>query len=273
MVEISQKDGTWSFDGDSLRIAPGTAGGISPLRRQLGEVVVPLRALAGIAYERGRGAGRLRVRLRPGADPLLQVAAGRLDAASDPYRLRVESERADVAEHLAERVRSTLLLADVPAAPVDRYLLPGPAVPVSVAAGDGTASFDGELIRLEWNWKTRPEKSAGGPRTLPLSEVAAVEWRPSVGLDDGHLRFRTASGASPGAPAAGHDPYTVELWGFRSDTAIALVGAAVAARLPHPARAARGTAAGEGRVGIARRTIESPAGAGRGDRPGRAAGG
>ncbi|WP_329457779.1 DUF4429 domain-containing protein [Streptomyces sp. NBC_01497] len=237
MAEIVQKDGSWTFDGEMLRIVPGAGKGVSPLRRLLGEVAVPLRALAGIAYERGRRSGRLRLRLREGADPLLQVAGGRLDPVSDPYRLTVDSDRSGVAEYLVERVRSTLLLEEVPASPVDRYLLPGPAVPLSVAAGDGCAGFDGERIRLEWSWKTEESKASGGPRTLRLAEVVAVQWRPSSGLDNGHLRFRTATGSGAQDVPPQHDPHTVELWGFRRDSAMALVGAAVTVRLPHPSAA------------------------------------
>lgn len=69
MAEILQKDGTWAFDGDTLRLTPGRDKGVSLLRGTLGELVVPLEALAGISFERGRRAGRLRLRLRDGADP------------------------------------------------------------------------------------------------------------------------------------------------------------------------------------------------------------
>jgi hypothetical protein len=239
MVEILQKDGSWTFDGDAIRIVPGTARSVGPLRRTLGEVRVPLRALAGIAYEPGRRSGRLRLRLRDGADPLLQVTAGRLDAVSDPYRLTVEGDRSGVAEYLVERVRNTLLLSEVPCGPVDRYLLPGPALPVAAVAGDGSAAFDGERIRLEWNWKTDASKSSGGPVTLPLAEVTSVDWLPSHGLDNGHLRFRTPTATGGEVLPARHDRHTVELWGFRGDPVLALVGAAVVARLPHPSGARR----------------------------------
>lgn len=57
MAEIIQKDGTWTFDGDTVRIVPGRDKGVGPLRQTLGEVAVPLRALAGISFEPGRKAG------------------------------------------------------------------------------------------------------------------------------------------------------------------------------------------------------------------------
>ncbi|MFF1741284.1 DUF4429 domain-containing protein [Streptomyces mirabilis] len=232
MAEIIQKDGTWTFDGDALRLTPGRDKNVSLLRRTLGELTVPLGALAGISFEQGKKSGRLRLRLRDGADPLLQATGGRLAEPNDPYQLTVESDRYGVAEYVVDEVRDALLLDRVPADPVDGYLLPGPSVPLSVSAGDGTASFDGERVRLEWNWKTEDSKSAAGARSLALTDLTTVEWHPAVGLENGYLRF-TVRGAETKAPPK-YDPNSVELWGFKKDPLMALVAAAVQARLPHP---------------------------------------
>ncbi|MEW2609051.1 DUF4429 domain-containing protein [Streptomyces sp. NPDC047880] len=236
MAEIIQKDGTWAFDGDALRLTPGRDKNVSLLRRELGELVVPLGALAGISLEQGKKSGRLRLRLRDGADPLLHATGGRLTEPHDPYQLVVESDRYGVAEYFVDEVRSALLLDQVPAGPVDAYLLPGPSVPLSVSAGDGTAGFDGERIRLEWNWKTEDAKAAAGTRTLALTDVTGVEWHPAAGLENGHLRFTVRNAPTKAPPK--YDPNAVELWGFKKDPLMALVAAAVQARLPHPARAA-----------------------------------
>ncbi|MER5548070.1 DUF4429 domain-containing protein [Streptomyces sp. NPDC002589] len=235
MAEIIQKDGTWTFEGDALRLTPGRDKNVSPLRRELGELVVPLGALAGISFEQGRKSGRLRLRLRDGTDPLTQATGGRLAEPNDPYQLAVESDRYGVAEYFADEVRNALLLDGVSPDPVAEYLLPGPALPVSASAGDGTAGFDGERLRLEWNWKTEDAKAAGGPRTIPLADVLGVEWQPAAGLENGHLRF-LVRGAPVTAPPK-YDPNAVELWGFKKDPLMALVAAAVQARLPHPAAA------------------------------------
>ncbi|MFJ6723391.1 DUF4429 domain-containing protein [Streptomyces sp. NPDC091281] len=236
MAEIIQKDGTWVFDGDALRLTPGRDKSVGPLRATLGELVVPLAALAGVSFEQGKRAGRLRLRLRDGADPLLLATGGRLAAPHDPYQLVVESDRFGVAEYLVDEVRNALLLEQVPAGPVDGFLLPGPSVPLSVSAGDGTASFDGERVRLEWNWKTEDAKAAAGTRDLPLDAITGVEWYPSAGLENGYLRF-TVRGAPTKAPPK-YDPNAVDLWGFKKDPLMALVAAAVQARLPHPAASA-----------------------------------
>ncbi|WDV51917.1 DUF4429 domain-containing protein [Streptomyces coeruleorubidus] len=238
MAEIIQKDGTWAFDGDALRLTPGRDKNVSPLRRELGELVVPLGALAGISFEQGKKTGRLRLRLRDGADPLLHATGGRLTEPHDPYQLIVESDRYGVAEYFTDEVRNALLLDQVPADPVDAYLLPGPSVPLSVSAGDGTAGFDGERIRLEWNWKTEDAKAAAGARTLALTAITGVEWQPAAGLENGYLRFTVRNAPTKAPPK--YDPNAVELWGFKKDPLMALVAAAVQARLPHPARAAAG---------------------------------
>ncbi|MFC8367162.1 MULTISPECIES: DUF4429 domain-containing protein [unclassified Streptomyces] len=233
MAEIIQKDGTWIFDGDALRLTPGRDKNVGLLRRTLGELVLPLKALAGISLEQGKKSGRLKLRLRDGADPLLHATGGRLTEPHDPYQLIVDSDRYGVAEYFTEEVRTALLLDQIPSDPVTEYLLPGPSVPLSVSAGDGTVSFDGERIRLEWNWKTEDAKAAAGTRTLAMADLTGVEWQPAVGLENGHLRFSVRH--SPTKAPAKYDPNSVELWGFKKDPLMALVAAAVQARLPHPA--------------------------------------
>ncbi|MFJ4717264.1 DUF4429 domain-containing protein [Streptomyces sp. NPDC088785] len=241
MAEIIQRDGTWTFDGGTLRLVPGRDKSVSLLRKALGELTVPLAALAGVSFEQGRRSGRLRLRLRDGADPLLQATGGKLAEGTDPYQLTVDADRYGVAEYLVDEVRTALLLDQVPATACTAYLLPGPAVPLSVSAGDGTAGFDGEHVRLEWNWKTEDAKASAGTRQLALADITAVEWQPAVGLENGCLRFTVRSSPTKAPPK--YDPNSVELWGFKKDPLMALVAAAVQARLPHPAAGAAVTAA------------------------------
>ncbi|MFF2021015.1 DUF4429 domain-containing protein [Streptomyces sp. NPDC058171] len=233
MAEIIQRDGTWTFDGGTLRLVPGRDKGVSLLRRTLGELTVPLAAVAGVSFEPGRKSGRLRLRLREGADPLLQAAGGHLTDGGDPYQLGVDTDRGGVAEYFVDEVRNALLLDEVPSGPTDAYLLAGPAVPLSVQAGDGTASFDGEHVRLEWNWKTEEAKAAAGTRSMPVDTIQAVEWQPSAGLENGFIRFMLKNVPATKAPPK-YDPHAVVLWGFRKDPLMALIAAAVQARLRHP---------------------------------------
>ncbi|GGK99920.1 hypothetical protein Sme01_37570 [Sphaerisporangium melleum] len=230
MAEILVPDGSWTFDGETLRIAPGGDKGVHELRRVLGEVTIPLAAIAGVSFESSRKGGGLQVRLRQGADPLTDVVAGRLLGAVDPYRLTIPRERAGAAEYLAEEVRTSLLLEQVPTGPSERYLLPGPAVPVSAHAGDGSVSFDGERVHLEWTLFASSAKEAAGPQTLLLAELSGVEWAPQSGVGYGRLRFHLKGRTPVKKPE--QDPHCLS-WGVqRYGGTTALVAAAVLARLP-----------------------------------------
>ncbi|MFD5447737.1 DUF4429 domain-containing protein [Streptomyces sp. NPDC127100] len=234
MAEIIQRDGTWAFDGSTVRITPGLHRSVPLFRQTYGEVSVPLEAVAGVVFAPGRGGGRLRLRLREGADPLLQATGGRLPDAADPYRLVVDADRCGVAEYVAEEVRRALLLDRIPEEPVRAYLLPGPPVPVSVRSSDGTVSFDGGEVRIDWADTSDRVKRAAGPRIIGVGDLVRVEWLPGSGRADGFLRFVTRDGGISGLPPE-KDPNALDLWGnARRDLLTALVAAAVTARLPHP---------------------------------------
>lgn len=231
------RDGTWTFDGEILRIVPGRDRSVKKLRQLLGEVRVPLEAVAGISYEPGKKGGRLRLRLREGADPFNQAALGRIADAADPYQLVVDAGRTGAAEYFVDEVRNALVIEQVPDGPSERYLMPGPALPVVVPAGDGTATFDGESVRLEWNWATEEAKKSAGPQRLALKDLTGVEWFPTSGLESGYLRFHL-KGVTPHKLAPKHDPSCLVLWGFDKETrTTALLVAAILARLPHPSDA------------------------------------
>ncbi|MEU8137603.1 DUF4429 domain-containing protein [Streptodolium elevatio] len=234
MAELRAKDGTWTFDGETVRIVPGRDRGVHRLRQVVGEIAVPLAAVAGIAFEPGRKGGRLRMRLREGADPFLQVCGGRISDDADPYQLAVENDRAGAAEYFADEVRDALTVESVPDTPLDRYLLPAAQVPLGANGQDGSVAFDGDTVRLEWNWIAEERKRATGTQRIPLSEIVAVEWHPAVGLDSGHLRFRVAN-PPPGSSQPKHDPTCLLLWGTKKESGTsAVLAAAVVARLPHP---------------------------------------
>ncbi|MEU3611028.1 DUF4429 domain-containing protein [Streptomyces sp. NPDC006872] len=234
MAEIIQRDGTWAFDGTTVRITPGLHRSVPLFRQTYGEIAVPLEAVAGIVYEPERRRGRLRMRLREGADPLLQATGGRLPDAADPYRLTVDIDRSGVAEYLAEEIRHALLLDQIPGEPTKAYLLPGPPVPVSVRSSDGIVSFDGIQVRIDWADTSDRVKRATGPRVMNVRDVVQVEWLPNSGYEDGFLRFVTRETVFSKLPAE-KDPYALDLWGNVSrDLLTALVATAVTARLPHP---------------------------------------
>jgi hypothetical protein len=195
---------------------------------------VPLEAVSGIVFEPERKRGRLRMRLREGADPLLQATGGRLPDAADPYRLVVDIDRSGVAEYVAEEIRRALLLDQIPSDPAKAYLLPGPPVPVSVRSSDGTVSFDGTQVRIDWSDTSDRVKRATGPRIINIGDLEQVEWLPNSGYEDGFLRFVTRETVFSKVPPE-KDPFALDLWGSaRRDLLTALVATAVTARLPHP---------------------------------------
>jgi hypothetical protein len=230
MAEIAVPDGSWTFNGDILRIVPGSDKTVHELRRTLGEVVVPRDAIAGVAFEPARRGGHLRLRLRKGADPLSDATAGALGAPADPYRLSVPKNRVGAAEYVADEVRDALTVYQTPAGPCEDYLLPGPGVPITATAGDGTVFFDGERVRLEWTGFADDKKEKAGPQEYPLADISGVEWKPQSGMGYGTLRFRI-KGEGPAKPPQ-KDKRCVS-WGIqRYGGATALVAAAVLARIP-----------------------------------------
>lgn len=176
----------------------------------------------------------------------MQATGGRLPDRADPYRLVVDADRSGVAEYLAEEVRHALLLDEIPGEPTVGYLLPGPPVPVSVRSSDGTVSFDGTQVRVDWADTSDRVKRATGPRVIDVGDVVRVEWLPNSGYEDGFLRFVTRETVSSELTPE-KDPYALDLWGNVSrDLLTALVATAVTARLPHPtARAGAGQASGQ----------------------------
>ncbi|GAB2949471.1 DUF4429 domain-containing protein [Streptomyces pseudoechinosporeus] len=234
MAEIIQRDGTWAFDGNTVRITPGLHRSVPLFRQTYGEIAVPLEAVASVVYEPERKRGRLRLRLREGADPLLQATGGRLPDAADPYRLTVDLDRSGIAEYVAEEIRRALLLEQIPKEPAKEYLLPGPPVPVFVRSSDGTVSFDGNQVRIDWSDTSDRVKRATGPRIIDVPDLVQVEWLPNSGYEDGFLRFVTRETAFSKLPPE-KDPFALDLWGSaRRDLLTALVATAVTARLPHP---------------------------------------
>ncbi|MDX2601292.1 DUF4429 domain-containing protein [Streptomyces caniscabiei] len=242
MAEIIQRDGVWAFDGSTVRITPGLHRSVALFRQTYGEIAVPLEAVAGVVYEPERKRGRLRLRLREGSDPLLQATGGRLPDAADPYRLTVDVDRSGIAEYVAEEIRRSMLLEQTPKEPARAYLLPGPPVPVSVRSSDGTVSFDGTRVRIDWNDTSDRVKRATGPRIIDVGELVQVEWLPNSGYEDGFLRFVTRETVFSKLPPE-RDPFALDLWGStRRDLLTALVATAVTARLPHPSTRVNGHA-------------------------------
>ncbi|MFG3138067.1 DUF4429 domain-containing protein [Streptomyces sp. NPDC048211] len=192
---------TWEFDTDSVLIRFERGIRTPRLLQSLRERRVPHAALSSVTLTPGkRGTVVLRAVPRPGADPLLEAAAGQLKDGCDPYRLVLPAERETLAEYYADELRARL--GPDAGEPAERFLVAAPEAPMRFKAYDGRASFDGDRISFRWFWTgASSEKWKAGDQTFPVTELSGVEWR-SPEAFEGYLRL-VPRGLESVGPAAG----------------------------------------------------------------------
>ncbi|GCB49772.1 hypothetical protein SNL152K_7114 [Streptomyces sp. NL15-2K] len=195
----------WEFESDSVLIRYERGMRTPKLFQALGERRVPLSALSGVTLTPGRrGTVVLRAEPRPGADPLMEAAAGQLKENCDPYRLVLPAERDALAEYYADELRARL----TETGPAERFLVPAPDVPLQFKAYDGKASFDGRTVHFRWFWTgASSAKWKAGDQSFPVADLTGVEWR-SPEVFEGHLRLLRRDAAEPPAQAD-QDPAAV----------------------------------------------------------------
>ncbi|MFH8972454.1 DUF4429 domain-containing protein [Streptomyces sp. NPDC017890] len=195
----------WEFESDSVLIRYERGIRTPKLFQALGERRVPLEAIAGVTLTPGRrGTVVLRVEPRPGADPLMEAAAGQLKEGCDPYRLVLPAERETLAEYYADELRALL----TESGKTERYLVAAPEAPLHFKAYDGKASFDGSSVAFRWFWTgASSAKWKAGDQSFPVADLGGVEWR-SPEVFEGYLRLLPRDG-TPGAPQADQDPAAV----------------------------------------------------------------
>lgn len=195
----------WEFESDSVLIRYERGIRTPKLFQVLGERRVPLEAIEGVTLAPGkRGTVVLRLEPRPGADPLMEAAAGQLKESSDPYRLVLPAERETLAEYYADELRALL----TESGPAERHLVAPPEAPLQFKAYDGKAGFDGTAVSFRWFWTgASSAKWKAGDQRFPIGELSGVEWR-SPEVFEGHLRLlRRKAGAPPAQ--ADQDPAAV----------------------------------------------------------------
>lgn len=196
----------WEFESDSVLIRYERGIRTPRLFQALGERRIPLEAISGVTLTPGkRGTVVLHAEPRPGADPLMEAAAGQLKEGCDPYRLVLPADKETLAEYYADELRALLKEDDEPA---ERFLVATPEVPLQFKAYDGKASFDGRTVGFRWFWTgASSAKWKAGDQSFPVSELTGVEWR-SPEVFEGHLRLlREAPPAQP--VQADQDPAAV----------------------------------------------------------------
>ncbi|MFE0171959.1 DUF4429 domain-containing protein [Streptomyces sp. NPDC059002] len=198
----------WEFESDSVLIRFERGIRTPRLFQTLGERRIPHEAIAAVTLSPGkRGTVVLHAVPRPGADPLMEAAAGQLKDGCDPYRLVLPAERETLAEYYADELRAQITTDD--SRPADRYLVAAPEAPLQFKAYDGKASFDGKLVSFRWFWTgASSAKWKAGDQSFPITDLCGVEWR-SPEVFEGHLRLlrRESPVAQPGQ--ADQDPAAV----------------------------------------------------------------
>ncbi|MFF5859792.1 DUF4429 domain-containing protein [Streptomyces sp. NPDC012751] len=196
----------WEFESDSVLIRYERGIRTPKLFQALGERRVPLSAVEGVTLAPGkRGTVVLRLRPRPGADPLMEAADGQLKEGSDPYRLVLPAERETLAEYYADELKGLL----TESGPADRHLVAPPEAPLQFKAYDGKASFDGTSVQFRWSWTgASSAKWKAGDQSFPVTGLSGVEWR-SPEVFEGHLRLLTRSAVPGAAVQPDQDPAAV----------------------------------------------------------------
>ncbi|MET9547822.1 DUF4429 domain-containing protein [Streptomyces sp. NPDC006627] len=178
----------WEFESDSVLIRFERGIRTPKLYQALGERRIPHEAIAAVTLSPGkRGTVVLHAVPRPGADPLMEAAAGQLKDGCDPYRLVLPAERETLAEYYADELRAQITSDDT--GPPDRYLVAAPEAPLHFKAYDGKASFDGKLVSFRWFWTgASSAKWKAGDQSFPVTDLGGIEWR-SPEVFEGHLRL------------------------------------------------------------------------------------
>lgn len=202
---------TWEFESDSVLIRFERGIRTPKLFQALRERRVPHEALASVTLSPGkRGTVVLHAVPRPGADPLMEAAAGQLKDSGDPYRLVLPAERETLAEYYADELRAALATSAPPdeKEPAERFLVAAPPAPLNFKAYDGKASFDGSTASFRWFWTgASSAKWKAGDQTFTVQELCGVEWR-SPDVFDGYLRLLRRDGGQQPAQVD-HDPAAV----------------------------------------------------------------
>ncbi|MFE2018148.1 DUF4429 domain-containing protein [Streptomyces sp. NPDC059499] len=203
---------TWEFDTDSLLIRFERGIRTPRLFQSLRERRIPYAALSSVTLTPGRrGTVVLHAVPRPGADPLLEAAAGQLKDSCDPYRLVLPAERETLAEYYADELRA--LLGPDAAKHADRFLVAAPEAPMNFKAYDGRAGFDGVRVSFRWSWTgASSAKWKAGDQTFPVADLSGVQWRSPEALE-GYLRLvkrGTAGDADEGGPVHALGPDTAQ---------------------------------------------------------------
>lgn len=237
MEELRGHHGTWRIDDEMVRVRFGPGRKVPALFKALGSCSVPLAAVREVEFDPGdrKHGWRMRLRLAEGMDPYLVPGV----SASDPSMpLVLEGPRDKellaeyFADHIADRARYAREVgAD---APDPREVAMGlvARVPFQARTGEGSASFDGERVRLQWDgWVASTAKERENNREYRLAEIECARWHPPVDLNGGYLRIVLRGVTIPEATELDNDFFTLTSHGTKGSEETLLMAATVNAHL------------------------------------------
>ncbi|MFD3686072.1 DUF4429 domain-containing protein [Nocardiopsis sp. NPDC058631] len=238
MEELRGHHGTWRIDDEAVRIRFGSGRKVPTLFTSLGSCTVPLAAVREVEFDPGdrRRGWRLRLGLADGVDPYAALGApGR--GAPTPLLLTGPHDVELVAEYHSEQIASSAryaretLTGEIVAQEVARGLVGKP--PLQVRTAEGSASFDGTRVRLQWDgWLAGTAKEKEKSRTFQLSEIQAAEWHPPVDVTEGYLRIVLRGATLPEAAKLDHDFFTLASHGSKGSDETLLMAATINAHVP-----------------------------------------
>ena len=249
MEELRGHHGTWRIDDETVRIRFDSGRKVPTLFKSLGSCTVPMAAVREVEFDQGdrKHGWRLRLRLADGSDPYATLGAPGSDALT-PLLLTGPHDNELVAEYHSDQIASSVRYArgtltdEIDHREVARGLVGKP--PLQVRTAEGSASFDGARVRLQWDgWLASTAKDKEKSRTFQLSEIQAAEWHPPVDVTEGYLRIVLRGVTVPEASKIDHDFFSLASHGSKGSEETLLMAATLNAHIPFAAPQGAGPAA------------------------------
>ncbi|WP_017570080.1 DUF4429 domain-containing protein, partial [Nocardiopsis halotolerans] len=198
---------------------------------------------------------RLRLRLVEDTDPYALLGAPGRDALT-PLMITGPHDGELLAEYYSEQIAASARFAretrtgEIDPREVARGLVA--RAPLQVRTAEGSASFDGTRVRLQWDgWLASTVKEKEKSRDYQLSEIESAHWYPPVDVTEGYLRIVLRGVTIPKATALENDLFTLASHGSKGSEETLLMAATInahveAAEDPQQEHAALEAPAGDG---------------------------
>ncbi|PSK92973.1 putative oligomerization/nucleic acid binding protein [Murinocardiopsis flavida] len=197
MDELRGDRAVWRFDGESIAIRYTTRRFGDHLFKALVHCDMPVNAVAAVDFQPGAGRKKgwiMHLRLRERTDPY-SVQGAALAKDLQPFLITGPAKTELLAEYYAEQIAFSVdnAAADPPPDTATRLV---PQVPLHIQTSEGTAAFDGSVLRFVWSGsEAASRKRKQQRREFPLDAMTSVEWIPSDGWEYGHLRANVRDAA------------------------------------------------------------------------------